>query len=64
MPTLAQHKQQQLSWKLRMVYGATGTLYPRESELPENIKRGLRKVVSQLEAIGEQIKLELSNLKP
>jgi hypothetical protein len=60
--TKLQKKQQALSWKLRMVTGALGNLYPRE-EFDPSITYGLLRVINDLKVIESAIRCELRNLK-
>jgi hypothetical protein len=60
--TLRQRKQQALSWKLRMVMGARGTLYPRERDIPEHIKQALRNIDTELLLVEAQLRKALANI--
>ena len=58
-PTLLQTTQRALSWKLRMVVGARGTLYPREQTLPFKIKVHLLEIQRLLGQAEKLIRAQL-----
>lgn len=63
MATKKQKIQQELSWKLRMVMGARGNLYPRERELPVEIQSLLHSTCIDLKAIETKLRTALDNIK-
>lgn len=60
--TLRQRKQCALSWKLRMVMGARGTLYPRERDIPDHIKFRLHRIIEDLKIVEDQLRASLGNI--
>ena len=61
-PPTKQSKQRALAWKLRVVMGAQGTLYPRES-LPVNICITLSHITHLLKQVEQELRHELRNIK-
>lgn len=61
--TPKQRKQSELAWKLRMIRGAQGTLYPREKSLSTKSTSLLNSVCIDLKAIETLILDELRNIK-
>lgn len=61
--TEKQKRQQELSWKLRMVMGARGNLYPREKSLSPRTQSILNSIYVSLKAAEECIRQELANIK-
>lgn len=63
LPTRKQTAQRVLAWKLKMVAGAKGALYPREPELTPQIRQALIEITVQLDLIEDLIRHELRNIK-
>ena len=63
LPTQRQLRQRALAWKLRMVLGAMGTLYPREKDLPPNVNNQLKSICNQLASVAIDIRWHLRNIK-
>jgi len=61
--TPKQVKQQQLSWKLRMVTGAQGTLHPREKYLSHAVRIELQIIQSHLKSVEKSLRHDLRNIK-
>jgi hypothetical protein len=61
--TIKQKKQQALSWTLFTVTGSIGNLYPRDSNLPPQLRLDLMALNKQLKALEKQIRNELRNIK-
>ena len=59
----AQKKQRILSWKLRMVMVARGTLYPREKEIQGGTKYMLLEIDKLLGLTEAQLRKDLKELK-
>ena len=57
--TPKQRRQQALAWKLKVVMGAAGTLYPREQELPPEIHKSLMLVYEYLNVVAKDIRKQL-----
>ena len=63
LPTQRQLRQRALSWQLRMVMGAIGTLYPHDKNLPQEIKTDLMKLQPDLKYIANRVRWHLGNIK-
>lgn len=64
MPTsIKQLAQRELSWKLKVVTGAQGTLYPREFHLSHDVQLQLMLIHRQLEFVEKLLRKQLKELK-
>ena len=61
--TRKQEVQQALSWKLKMVKGAIGTLYPREKDLPDAVRIELQFIQHHLGNVEKSLRRALRNIK-
>lgn len=61
--TEKQRIQQALAWKLRIVRGSIGTLYPREPELSNIVSTRLHIVVNNLREVETELVKALHEIK-
>lgn len=62
-PTNKQRIQRELAWKLKMVTGARGNLYPREKNLHPSVESRLYLICNELKIVEDQIRFQLANIK-
>lgn len=62
-PTNKQRIQRELAWKLKMITGARGNLYPREKNLHPSVESRLHSICNELKIVEDQIRFQLANIK-
>ena len=61
--TTKQKKQQELSWKLKVIMGCRQNIYPRERDLPKDVVNNLMSICTELKEIETILRRELTNIK-